>query len=442
MDLKTRFIHSWKEISTGSKNTPVLAAVSGGLDSMVMAHLLLHAGIPFAVAHCNFGLRGEASDGDEAFVQEWCIANSITFHTIRFNTQEQVMCGGKSIQETARDLRYDWFRKLAADHNFSHICTAHHADDNAETMLMHLCRGTGIAGLHGIPVRNELIVRPLLFATRKELSDYAMQENIPFREDASNSKDDYLRNALRHHILPRLEELIPGAALRILETSRRIGEAEQLYNNAIASKKKKLLQPRGKDYYVPLKLLERYEPIHTICYELFRTFGFAASQVNAILQLRYSETGKYITSASHRIIRNRDFLIVTALQPAATDMLLIEQLPADITTGDKTFHFSVSDKAPSHFTSNHIACLDMDKISFPLILRRKKAGDYFYPYGMGLKKKKVSRYLTDGKLPLHEKDKVWILESDKRILWIAGHRTDERFKITSRTKQFLVVELR
>lgn len=443
MPLSERFIQHWTEkfAATAGKR-PVLLAVSGGIDSMVMAHLFLRTAIPFAVAHCNFSLRGTASDKDELFVREWCSQHQIHFYHKRFDTLQEAERLKKSIQETARILRYDWFEQLRAAHAFSCIATAHHADDNAETMLINLCRGTGIAGLHGIPERSHHVIRPLLFVTRKEVEVYAATVQLTWREDESNSKDDYLRNALRHRVLPVLDQLIPGVAMRILNTSRTIGEAEQLYQQAIMTKRKQLLEQRGKDYYVPVKLLSRYTPLYTICYELFRPFGFSAAQAATIPDLLQAESGRYISSATHRIIRNRDFLVVTALQTEQADLILIQELPAVIETGDQTFHCTVKERPEQLDQAPNVLLADMDKLTFPLVLRRKKTGDYLYPIGMGMKKKKVSRLLIDQKVALHDKEHIWILESGKRIVWVAGIRADERFKITDRTQRVLRITLR
>lgn len=437
MSLEAQFNINWKA-QCNTTAAPLLLAVSGGLDSMVMASLFLSCKTDFAVAHCNFGLRGDESDSDEAFVKAWCEDHGIPFFYTRFDTAARAAACGKSIQLTARDLRYEWFHALAAEHQFSAICTAHHADDNAETMLMHLCRGTGIAGLHGIPERNGIIRRPLLFATRSAIQAYATDHNIPYREDSSNVKDDYLRNALRHHILPLIEEWMPGAALRMLETANRIGEAEEIYRKGIEAERKKLVEQRGKDYYIPIKLLKHRSPLATIVYELLLPFGFLPAQVPLALALLDAENGKLIASPTHRLIRNRDFLIITANTPQRADFYPIAETTTEIETSEGSFTFENLQKPPKDLASGaHIALIDADKIEAPLILRRRKAGDYFYPLGMGMKKKKISRYLTDLKLPLHLKESLWVLEANQRIVWLAGHRLDERFKITPATKNIL-----
>lgn len=443
MDLKEQFLQHWKAkgFSKGHSQ-PFLLAVSGGLDSMVMSHLFLAAGIPFAIAHCNFGLRGAESDGDETAVVSWCRQHEITCFQVRFDTTAVAAETRRSIQEAARSLRYDWFESIRSNHNFQAIVTAHHADDHAETMIMNLCRGTGIAGLHGIPERNGAIIRPLLFARRVDIAFYAGQQHIAYREDSSNKKDDYLRNALRHHVMPLLEQYMPGAVLRMGETAGRIREVEMIYSKTMEQERKRLLEKRGQDIYVPVRLLEKKKPLQTICYELFQPYGFNATQTVQIMGLLHAGTGRYIASATHHIIRNRDFLIITALQPQATDLILLEEVPCSVATGDqKTFTFSRKEPVATLDGGPDQVYLDADKLVFPLILRRWKTGDYFYPLGMGMKKKKLSRFLIDQKIPVHEKQQLWVLESGKRIVWIAGQRLDERFKITPSTKAIVMVKL-
>lgn len=440
MKLNERFLQHWKGKRFAAGDHPLLLAVSGGLDSMVMCHLFREAGIPFVVAHCNFGLRGEESDGDEAAVVAWCATHKTACYTNRFQTAEVASETRKSIQETARDLRYAWFEVIRKEQGLAAIATAHHADDNAETMLINLCRGTGIAGLHGIPERNGNIIRPMLFATRNDIAGYAEEQGISYREDSSNGKDDYLRNAIRHHIMPLIVQYMPGAVERIGETSQRILEAEQFYRKALEKEKTRLLQQRGQDIYVPVNLLSKRTPLQTLCFELFRPYGFTAAQTISVMALLKSETGRYVDSHTHRIIRNRDFLVVTVLQADATGLILIEDIPQTIRTGDGRLRLTFTEKLHNLDEGPLTVYADASKLSFPLILRRWKEGDYFYPLGMGMKKKKLSRFLTDQKVPAHEKRSVWVLESGRRIVWVVGMRLDERFKVHPSSVQILKLE--
>lgn len=440
MDLLKRFIENWNKRQLADKQQTVLLAVSGGSDSMAMSHLFLNAGLSFSIAHCNFQLRGEEADKDEQLVRDWCFDNNIVFHHIRFDTKEKMEEWGKGVQETARILRYEWLENLRKEQGYSHIATAHHANDNVETLLMNLFKGTGIAGLHGIPVVNERIIRPLLFAQKKDIASYIAEHNIPYRDDASNATDNYLRNAVRHHIVPVVEEWFKDGVQQVNESITRFSEAETLYRKAVDRELKRLIEKRGNDYYIPVRKLIKIEPLSTICYELLQPFGFTALQVTPVLNLLTAETGKRVESQTHHIIRNRDFLIITAKQYNATDFIQIDSVPCSIHAGKHQFVFSTDDDNKHIPSDNNIAHIDIEKLSFPLILRRWKTGDYFYPLGMGMKKKKLSKLFIDNKVPLHEKEHVWVLESDKRIVWVAGMRLDERFRVKETTQNVLVVK--
>lgn len=418
----------------------VLLAVSGGADSMVMADLFLKGGSSFAVAHCNFGLRGTASDLDEQLVAQWCSSNKIAFHKVRFETRVKSEEWKKGIQETARILRYEWFEKVRKEYGYAKIVTAHHANDNVETLLINLFKGTGISGLHGILPENGCIIRPLLFATKAMLADYAAEHAIVYREDASNDTDDYLRNAVRHNVVPAVQQWFPNAVASVNESIERFGQAEVLYKKAIEQERKKLVERRGNDYYIPVLKLRHREPLATIVYELLYPFGFSSAQLPHVLNLLNSASGHYVSSSTHRVIRNRDFLVITTVPADTADLILIEAVPCVVHTGKYQFSFSIQSKPETIPADKNIAYLDMSNIAFPLVLRKWKTGDYFYPFGMKMKKKKVSRLLIDEKVPLHEKEDIRILECSKRIAWVSGIRPDERFRVKETTKQILVVK--
>ena len=418
----------------------VMLAVSGGEDSMVMADLFLKCGIAFAVAHCNFGLRGEAADLDEQLVHDWCKANEIKFHSVKFDTKQKAEEWKKGIQETARILRYEWFELMRTHHKYAKIVTAHHANDNVETLLINLFKGTGISGLHGIKPENGHIIRPLLFATKEMISAYAGANNIVYREDASNASDDYLRNAVRHNVVPAIEQWFPNAVVNVNESIVRFAEAEILYKKAIEQARKKLVEQRGQDYYIPILKLRHYTPLDTIIYELVQPFGFSSAQAPHVLSLLDSETGRYIISETHRIIRNRDFLVVTTIPAITADIIVIEAAPCTVDLGKFSYSFSIQAKPEVISADVNEACLDMGKIEFPVFLRKWRTGDYLYPFGMKMKKKKVSRLLIDIKVPLHEKEEIRILECSKRVAWVSGIRIDERFKVKESTEKVLVVK--
>lgn len=437
MSLLKRFAEAYTEKWDGNK--PVLLAVSGGVDSMVMAHLYHAAGYSFAVAHCNFQLRGDDANKDEELVKEWCEKHDVKFYATRFDTQSKVEEWKKSIQETARILRYDWLEEIRDKNGYAYIATAHHANDNAETLLMHLFKGTGMRGLHGIPVQNGHIIRPLLFMPKNEITAYAQVHTVPFRDDASNASDKYLRNKVRLNILPAIEGAFPGAIDNIANSIQRFSEAEELYTRAIEQEKRKLIQQRGSDIYIPIRKLKLHKPLQTICYELFMPYGFTPAQVPDILSLFNSESGHYITSPTHRVIKDRDFLIITKLATTETDLIKVEDIPCSIEAGANSFKFTYEKPPVDIPADNNTAWIDAGKVQQPLLLRRWRQGDYFYPFGMGMKKKKLSRYFIDQKIPLHEKENIWVLESNKHIVWVAGYRLDERFRLKPTTEKALKV---
>lgn len=442
MSLYDRFNSFYLQNGWQALSSPVLMAISGGVDSMVLAHLLLKMNIPIAAAHCNFHLRGSESDGDEALVRAFAEQHNFILHVHQVDTLAIAQEWKKGIEETARIVRYDWFHQLRKTHGYIAIATAHHSNDNAETLLMNLCKGTGIKGLHGILPEQNNIIRPLLFASKEEIQSYANQHLIPFREDSSNEDVKYLRNAVRHHIMPAIIEHFPHAIDNINHSIQRFAEAEILYMKEIERQRKSLLEQRGQDYYIPIKKLTLRKPLATIVYELVVPFQFSSAQIPEILKLLSAESGHYISSATHRIIRNRDFLVITALPTQETDLIVIDTLPFEIQTAKHHWTGQLKPAGMEITADSNIAYIDTSSLELPLILRKWKIGDYCYPMGMKMKKKKVSKLLIEHKIPLHEKEHIWVLEHHKKIVWVAGIRLDERFKITPQTREVLCIKRR
>jgi tRNA(Ile)-lysidine synthase len=442
MQLTTLFLENYKKNKWTNTPKPLLLAVSGGRDSMAMAHLFLSCKIDFVVAHCNFQLRGDDALADEALVKNWCSENNIPFYVQRFDTKKESELLKAGIQETARKLRYDWFQQLATQHNFQFIATAHHANDTVETLLINLFKGTGINGLQGIPQQNGNIIRPLLFANREDINTYITENHIPYRDDLSNKEDKYLRNAVRLHIVPTIEKYFPNANKQLLESIHRFQQADALYNQAVTQKTKKLIEKRGNDFYIPVLKLQKVQPLEALCYELFKPFGFTGNQTPQLINLISASSGKQLFSATHRVIKDRNFLIITSLKTTEATFLSIENLPKTIETEGKIFQFSTITNTSDFTKTPDEACLDLTKITLPLTLRKWRQGDYFYPLGMGMKKKKLSRFFIDQKIPLHDKENIWVITAAQKILWVCGYRIDERFKLTEKSTAVLKIKMR
>lgn len=436
-----KFIETHQLVHAGES---VLLAVSGGVDSVVMTHLFHEAGFSFAIAHANFQLRGDESDRDARFVASLAQQYQVPFFLQTFQTADYARQHGCSIQVAARQLRYGWLEEIRHAQGFASIATAHHRNDLVETLLMNFCRGTGIAGLHGIRYRQQHIIRPMLFATRAEIEAFASAHGLKFVTDSSNLEDYYLRNALRHRVIPALQEIFPGLENTFFENAERFSEVEILYQQALERHRKRLVHVKGEECWISAQALLLSTPLKTLVYELFKPFGFGEPQVPDIIQLLKAQPGKQLFSATHRIIRDRKWLIVAPLQATAISYQLIEHPGIrKVTVPGLTLEIhqlSAQQAKPSDHPG--VAYLDADQVKFPLVLRKWKQGDYFYPLGMH-KKKKLSRFFMDQKLSLLDKERVWVLEdAQHKIIWVVGLRIDDRCKITDKTRTMLRLEAR
>ncbi|MDE1192892.1 MAG: tRNA lysidine(34) synthetase TilS [Arachidicoccus sp.] len=425
------------------KHTKFLLAVSGGLDSVVLLDLFAKAEYDFLIAHCNFHLRGEESNRDETFVKTLAEKYQKEIFIQHFDTNKIAEQEKTSIEETARNLRYNWFEELLSnEHIFpislenKFIATAHHANDNIETLLMNFFRGTGIAGLHGIPERNRNIIRPILFVKKEEIKIYAEENNLAWVEDSTNQLEDYTRNFFRLNFLPEIKKYFPQAEENLLNNIERFKEAETLYLQAVEANKKKLLELKGNEYFIPVSRLQKMQAKQTLLREILKDFHVLQTQIPEVLKLLSSDSGAYINSSTHRIFRNRAHLVITALSNEISQQILIEENEKKIIFENGSIEIFSFDKKPDIDKNPNVALLDKREITFPLLLRKWKQGDYFYPLGMN-KKKKLSRFFIDQKLSLSQKENVWVIESGKRILWIVGLRIDNRFKITHATQNAL-----
>ncbi|HMU47767.1 MAG TPA: tRNA lysidine(34) synthetase TilS, partial [Chitinophagaceae bacterium] len=434
MSLADKFITTIKKQDLFSSKDKLLLAVSGGVDSVVLCELCKQAGYNFSMAHCNFQLRGAESDRDELFVRELAKKHKIKIEVKKFDTEKYATENKISVQEAARKLRYDWFAELIGGQKETCLLTAHHADDNIETLLMNFFRGTGLHGLTGIPAKTSYIRRPLLDFRKEELISFARENKLDFVEDSSNLSSKYTRNFFRNELLPAISKVFPEVNQNLADNIDRFKEIENLYRVSVEKIKKKLCRESGKEVKIPVKQLMEYKN-RALLYEIISGYGFNEKQVDEVIKLASSESGRYILSPSgnYRIIKHRHWFIISPVNTGQSENIIIEEADREIVfAAGKLFVEKTNSLNPD--TNNKVACMDSGKISYPLLLRKWKTGDYFYPLGMK-KKKKLARFFIDLKLPVTEKEKIWVLESDQKIIWVIGYRIDERCRITDATKE-------
>ncbi|MBZ4042578.1 tRNA lysidine(34) synthetase TilS [Flavobacterium hibisci] len=420
------------------ENKKLFLAVSSGLDSMVLLHLFQQLDYEIAVLHCNFQLRGLESLGDQDFIRNYCKENNISIFTTQFDTEAFAKDYKLSTQIAARELRYNWFYELLETHNFDYILTAHHADDNLETFMINLSRGTGLDGLVGIPEQNDKIIRPLLPFSREEILKYAKGNNIQWREDSSNASDKYLRNKIRHDLIPVLKQINPNFLKAFQKTQSYLRESNEMAEDASIMIYQQVAKKAGEEIHFDLNKLTKLPNYRSYLYEWLNEFGFLAW--NDIYDLVEGQSGKQVFSSEFRLLKNREALILSPLNDNPE-----EKEEFEINKNDTQINFPLNLKFcnVSHITieSNKIIFVDAEKIQFPLILRKWKEGDSFQPFGMNGKSKKISKLFKDEKLSLIEKENSWLLCSKDQIVWVVGMRQDERFKIEKTTKKILKIEL-
>ena len=425
-------------LNAGSK---VLAAVSGGIDSMTMLHLLHYAGVNMIVAHCNFGLRSDESDMDEEFVKTEAAKLSVQCRVKRFDTSGYAAQKGISIQIAARELRYGWFHELAESESFDAIAIAHNRDDSIETLFINLARGTGIHGLTGIRPTNGKIIRPLLFASRNEIEAYAKTRGIDFREDSSNITDKYARNYIRHNVIPGLEQFFPAMRQAIERSIENFSAAELFYNEAVENYKKQIVTAKDDLIYIDLPGLAKSPSSPALLYEILKPFGFSGSVVSEIIEEHDYPSGRQFFGNGFRLVHDRQSLILQKLDKENNVEPLNEYLIDENTLFlDTPFRLEIDkfDKEPE-FTPDadpNTAFFDGDKLQFPLLLRKWKHGDKFRPLGMK-NMKKLSDFLINEKISLIEKERCMVLVSGGQIAWVVGLRIDDRFKIAGETKKIV-----
>ncbi len=411
------------------KDEKVLLAVSGGLDSMVMANLFLEENIPFAIAHCNFGLRGEESDGDEAFVMDWADKYNISCHVKAFEI------GGGSIQLEARNARYQWFGELLSENRYDKVATAHHLNDSLETVLINLARGTGVKGMAGISVKNGDVIRPLLFAEREKIYNYAMQHDLEWREDSSNTKTDYDRNLIRHNVVPELLKLNPSLLKSIELTTERLAFASQIIAQKVDKIKDQYLADEKGGFNLDLNWLKKPSD-ELVLAEILASFGVNYVTAKEIFEAR-GKSGKSFPTEDWLITMDRNALFINRDGPVIIKETRIESPGVyDLEVGRVIVEMISKEEVV--FGASNVAHFDASRLKFPLLIRSWKKGDKFQPLGMR-GEKKVSDYLIDEKVPLAAKKSVMILETDQRIAWLIGLRMSEMFKIQDDSAEIVKV---
>lgn len=431
-----------KENSLFNKDDKILLAVSGGIDSVVMTDLFAKANYKFAIAHCNFKLRGKESDEDQIFVQNLSKKYGVEFYTIEFNTLEYARANKLSIQMAARELRYAWLEKIRNDNNYQYIAVAHNADDSIETFFINLTRGTGIKGLTGISNKNGNIIRPLLFATRKEIIEYCKANSLIFREDSSNKETKYLRNKIRHLIIPKFEAINKNFKKNLLKTIEYLNDSMTFLHGIINDLENKYVLKENKIVKINYKELLKHEAPKYLLFSFLYKYGFKNNIIKQIFSVLNDIPGKTFISKEYKVIKDRDYLIIELIENK-------EDIEYQIDINSKYIEKPIQmlieivewNNKCEIVKDNNIGYFDYDKIKNPLILRKWKYGDKFMPLGMK-NFKKLSDFFIDNKFSLGDKQKTWLLISNGNIIWVIGHRIDERYKITENTKKALIIKIK
>jgi len=417
------------------KESKLLLAISGGKDSVSLAHLLQSLGLDVSFAHCNFQLRGDASNNDEIFVQDLARELNIGLYIKRFTTEKYAKENGISIQMAARNLRYAWFDSLAENNNFDYILTAHHQDDVLETFLLNLVRGTGLKGLTGIPEQNERIVRPLLPFLREEIDRYCIDNTISWREDRSNASTKYSRNKLRHEVIPVLKSMNPSLMKSFQNTLSHLKSSNAIVEQEVEKLKKNTNFFNKKSEIITFSIrnwleLPNYEALF---YEILSSYGFTAW--DDIYSLFNAQSGSEIFSKKYRLLKDRNVLLLSQIDSSSKQKHQIDLATKELLLEDCSWELETIDISMKPLEkAKNIALIDKKTLKFPLEVRIWQKGDYFYPLGMQ-GKKKISKFYKDEKLSLLEKEKKYLLVSDGEIVWVEGERLDNRFKVTTQTEE-------
>lgn len=438
--MKVRFKHYIEEHKLFDHNDRILLGVSGGIDSMVMIHLFDSCGFNYAVAHCNFGLRGRESDGDEQLVKDVVAKLGKQIYVNQFKTTEYAKINKKSIQVAARELRYQWFDEICKQHDFKALAIAHNSNDVAETMLINLTRGTGIKGLTGIKPKINRIIRPLLFASREEIEVYAAKNGIVYRTDSSNADVKYARNRIRKIVIPEFEKINPDIVSNLNTSSQFMAQAWEMICEGHSTLKNIIhTQVGNENKYSIQQLVNHNHRLLFLAIE-FMEYGFASEVIPEIEKSLFTQPGKVFHAPNFLLVRDRDYLILSPKINSQTGIVFVdektESIHSPIGLSIEIIELSNKFLIPKSPT---IGALDYEKLTFPLTLRPWKWGDWFTPLGMK-GKKKISDFLVDQKVPIHKKDSIYVLESNGSITWVIGFRIDDRFKVINTTKKVWMVK--
>ncbi|MCD0487929.1 tRNA lysidine(34) synthetase TilS [Pedobacter sp. MC2016-14] len=420
----------------------ILLAVSGGKDSVLMAHLFKLAEFDFGIAHCNFNLRADESQRDEAFVRLLAASLDVPVYVTHFDTRAFAAAEGISTQMAARDLRYAWFEEIRQQNNYHYIALAQHQNDAIETILLNLTRGTGIAGLHGIFPKRDFLIRPLLFMTSSGIEETVTEHHIDYVEDSSNLQDKYARNKIRLNVIPELKLINPNLEQTFQHNIQRFAEAEQVIQQLVKALRKQVMVVKPDGTYFRISELEQLEPKMLLTYELLQPYHFTAAVVAEILQNLHNQSGTSFYSATHRITLNREDLIVSPLDQNERHLnVMLHSTDSIVDFFHQELHISYL-HSNTYDRDPELAYVDADLLIFPLIVRSRQEGDKFMPLGMqGFKK--LSDFLIDQKVPVPKKDRIPILvNGNGELVWIAGMRQDNRYKVTATTKKVAIFELK
>jgi tRNA(Ile)-lysidine synthase len=419
----------------------ILAAVSGGIDSIVLCELLHQLKYSFAIAHCNFGLRADDAEADQLFVKKLAKKYDVPFYTENFSTRAFAEQEHISTQMAARTLRYQWFEQVRQQEGYDYIATAHHSNDTTETILLHLTRGTGIAGLHGIPSKNGHIIRPMLSVSKDDIFEFVTDNKLIWREDVSNETTKYQRNKIRHDVIPALKEINPNLESTMLHTAERISHAEAIVEAYIEQIRQESIKEAEDAVYISLVPMQNATGLPVVLHELLRPFNFSYSVILELVEALVGISGKQFDSPTHTLVKDRDQLVITSKNLTSFGSTLIQDGDTSVAINDLTFDIKYSDAADYKLnTKPHVAALDADQLKFPLKIRAWQEGDWFVPLGMN-GKKKISDFLIDKKVPANLKNQTLVLVSDQSVVWIVGQRLDNRFKVTDKTEKVMEISL-